>query len=339
MLNPALFARLKSVFGTVKVSNHGIEAGIDYSSDPPVIISSGEEYRVCCPFCGDRRFRLYFSYLYGQVVDTGKTRIRFGHLAHCHNEDCLSVKENRTKLSELLNQESWIPITVANTEPQQPRSVSPPKNLLPLSALGETHPAIEYLRSRDFNIYYLESKGFAYCPFDPDMAIMSGRIFIPIYDLYGNLIGGQGRLIYASDPVLPKYWTLPGSRLQRSFYNIQSAVGKDFVVVTEGVFDALRIGDHGIAMLGKTLGPYRWQLLTSLWKKIVLMPDPDVDEDDLLPENQKTALQRIGVEVHFVRLSSDPADISSLEIWQILRQVLQDDSLQMEEGTCARGNG
>lgn len=84
VLNPVLYQRLVELFGSVKVANAG------QSATP---FSGGEQYRVCCPYCNDKRHRLYISHLYATSEHRG--------LAYCHNEThCLDRPDNRDDLYE-----------------------------------------------------------------------------------------------------------------------------------------------------------------------------------------------------------------------------------------------
>jgi len=71
-LNPTLYDVLRSQFGTVRISNQGQPRRVQELPDPVRFgrfqtraLVKGEQYHVDCPLCGDRRGRLYFSYLFG----------------------------------------------------------------------------------------------------------------------------------------------------------------------------------------------------------------------------------------------------------------------------------
>src|SRR5262245_19573349 len=105
VLNPALYARLKRRFGEVKVSNRGqamvARTVTDVISGQPRLMISrpGEQYRVCCVFCGDRRFQLSVSHRWGRRDELGRPLF---FLAYCHNKNCTADADNREDLIERL---------------------------------------------------------------------------------------------------------------------------------------------------------------------------------------------------------------------------------------------
>ena len=76
VLNPTLYARLKSLFGDVGIANGGRAAVLQYTF-PPTLSGSvkvswrvrtgyadgGEQYNVRCPYCGDRSKHLSISHM------------------------------------------------------------------------------------------------------------------------------------------------------------------------------------------------------------------------------------------------------------------------------------
>ncbi len=91
VLNPTLYSRLGLAFGKVEVSNEGEPATFGgvrcgkYSGR--VMVTRGEYYKLSCPYCPDRRFRLYVHHLWCQPDPLTGEPMR--HLAHCFNNDCL----------------------------------------------------------------------------------------------------------------------------------------------------------------------------------------------------------------------------------------------------------
>ena len=68
MFNKALYQALQLVFKDVLIDNEGIHASItlDPSGSGKWTIGAGdqhgEQYRVGCPFCNDKKHHLYISY-------------------------------------------------------------------------------------------------------------------------------------------------------------------------------------------------------------------------------------------------------------------------------------
>ena len=71
-LNPTLYDRLVREFGSVIIANEG-EAYIPALRSMSIregernspAVAYGEYYRVCCPFCGDGRHRLWVNHRFG----------------------------------------------------------------------------------------------------------------------------------------------------------------------------------------------------------------------------------------------------------------------------------
>lgn len=245
---------------------------------------NGVEMLTTCPFCGHK-----------EKLSVNPSK-RVYHCWHC---------DSSGTLASLIGMDiavSQSPIVIGERKEQ--REVSPPSfdpsQMLPLTALPDDNPAIVYLKSRGFDPAELDRDfAFRYCaqgrkfpnvPFDA-----SNTLIIPIYS-DNKFLGWQARLLYdpkkVSEDVLvamgyterkgsgelkrpPKYLTSPGLKKQELLYNIDWARKFDTVVVTEGVFDCIRVGKQGVATLGKLVSDYQKEMLKSLWKTVVVLLDPD----------------------------------------------------------------
>lgn len=258
-------------FGPVKVTNG----------------CNGPELLTTCPFCS-RSEKL--------SVNPSK---RVYHCWHCDSSGTLAA------LTGLNLSMSGIPKPAER--PVEQKTVYPPSfdpsQIMPLTGLPDDNPAIVYLHSRGFDPAELDRDfAFRYCamgrrfphvPFDA-----SNTLIIPIYS-DSKFIGWQSRLLYdpkkVSEDVLqamgyserkesgelkrpPKYLTSPGLSKKEILYNIDWAKQYDTVVVTEGVFDCIRVGRQGVATMGKLVSDYQKKMLVSLWKTVVLLLDPDAEE-------------------------------------------------------------
>jgi hypothetical protein len=128
---------------------------------------------------------------------------------------------------------------------------NPPEKLIPV---------LEYMVSRklfpqDFNFYWTPKVGF------------SNRLVIPFYK-DGIVVGYTARAV---NDAKPKYISeqQPGYvfNLDRQTHN------REFVIVSEGPFDALSI--DGCALLGAEIKDSQNWLLKQLGKEIILVPDRD----------------------------------------------------------------
>ena len=79
LLNPELYNSLSRTFGQVRVMNLGVAmryavAHNSVSGDKEINIREwGETYKVCCPKCGDRRFRLLINHRHDTTEPLGST--------------------------------------------------------------------------------------------------------------------------------------------------------------------------------------------------------------------------------------------------------------------------
>jgi DNA primase len=114
--------------------------------------------------------------------------------------------------------------------------------------------------------------------FYPGPGLMSGRIVIPIHNLYGQLVAYAGR---ALDDRPPKYKLPAGFRKARELFNLQraAATGGRVVIVVEGYFDCLRVHQAGfscvVALMGSSLSAAQESALRRHFEGIVLMLDGD----------------------------------------------------------------
>jgi len=284
MLNPDLYRMLQARFGEVKITKEDVtsEYSINKVGDRfyGEVTYDGENYKVNCPFCTDKRFRLYVSYLYGATLREDGKLICFGHhMANCFNEtQCMSDGNNQKDLMDMIFEGGVVLTAPIVREHREKPKVRYPA-VAPLSSLPNDHPAIQYIQGRGFKISTFEERNIGFCIDDPNSNIVN-RLFIPIYDLDGRLVGGQCRLIYDSDRKYPpKYYTLFHTPLGKCLYNAQTAKQHKTVVVTEGIFDALRVGSHGVATFGGSIGSMQRTLLTN-WSIVIIAFDPTLEEED-----------------------------------------------------------
>lgn len=307
---------LKTRFGSVRVTNG----------------SNGPELLTKCPFCGK-----------SEKLSVNPVK-RVYHCWHC---------DSSGTLSKLLGMDVTVTstaVTIQEASKTQKTIYPPsfdPSQIIPLTCLSEDNPAIVYLKSRGFDPEELDRDfAFRYCargrtfphvPFDA-----SNTLIIPIY-AEDKFLGWQARLLYnpksVSEDVLiamgytarkengdlrrpPKYLTSPGLNKKEMLYNIDWAKKYDTVVVTEGVFDCIRVGRQGVATLGKLVSDYQKKMLVSLWKTIVLLLDPDAKEtqNDLVKDLTIPG----GPKVVPVTLQGykDAGDCPRDELWRQINEAL-----------------
>ena len=292
---------------------------------------NGVELLTTCPFCGK-----------AEKLSVNPSK-RVYHCWHCDSSGTLAslIGTNVTIAGALVVQDT----------PKEQKVVYPPSfdpsQIIPLDGLSEDNPAIVYLKSRGFDPKELnDDYGFRYCrsgrwfphvPFNS-----SNTIIIPIYSST-RFLGWQSRLLYdpkkVSDEAMeavgykerkdsgelkrpPKYLTSPGLRKQEILYNIDWAKKFDTVVVTEGVFDCIRVGRQGVATLGKSVSDYQKKMLMSLWRTVVLLLDPDAktSQDRLVKDLTVSGGPRI-VPVS-LKGYKDAGDCPRDELWRQINSAI-----------------
>lgn len=219
------------------------------------------------------------------------------------------------------------------------RGIPEPGELIPLAGLGPNHPACQYLRARSFDPKELgETYGMMYCregvEFARGVFNTSNTLVVPMY-VDGELVGWQSRLLYNPDTVddktcaalnflqredgrwirPPKYFTSPGFAKGKSLFNYDNARKGNVVVVTEGVFDAMRVGCCAVAVFGKSVSSEQLGMLRSYWDIVVILLDPDADE-----EAQKLHLKLNNSVVVTLTGYKDAGEAPQEEIWKQIAQ-------------------
>ena len=107
---------------------------------------------------------------------------------------------------------------------------------------------------------------------------LHGRIVIPIYDEYAQLVAYVGRAI---DNQLPKYRFPAGFRKSGVVFNLHRAIqtNERSVIIVEGYFDAFKVHQAGYpsvaALMGSSLSDRQADLLTENFDHVFLMLDGD----------------------------------------------------------------
>ena len=223
-----------------------------------------------------------------------------------------------------------------------------PGTLVSLTSVGDDNPAAVYLTSRGFDYRALGTDfGMCYCSsgrkFAHGLFDTTSTIVIPV-TVGGKQIGWQSRLLYDPDKLddsrcamlgfqwnpekgkyvrPPKYLTMPGMDKREILWNFDNARRSDTVVVTEGVFDAARVGKCGVATFGKAVSDTQVGLLQQYWKHVVLLLDPDAMRET----GRVRAMFGPTVDVVTVKLVGykDAGDTPRRELWsQILDACVAD---------------
>ena len=329
-LNPALYGALRRLFGEVRIYKEGQPPALSRRNGTIHVVDGGEEYAVCCPFCGDRRFRLYINHRYYHPNDPGKHL--FAWRAHCFNEECLEDAANRARLREIIIRAvSSMPVDPALSEPVQaePRPVSLPDRLLPLAEAAEHLEEIrDFLRSRHIDPDSMH-RWEAYICLD-DSSINYGRIVVPIrtvgYDAHGNyapgmVVGYQTRSIdglVSRDHL--KYRSV--GRIGMGLYNIVPAVRSGRVILVEGFLDAWRVGPAGVPVLGSSLSHAQADIMIRMCRNVPVTIMLDGDAVKKAKDIYRT-LSSAGIDCRLAVLPGrlDPCDLDSESLDRVLNRA------------------
>lgn len=331
VLCPALYNRLVQLFGDVIVASEGEGYRevrlVSMGQSRRQVITTGEYYRVNCPFCTDTRKRLYINHRYAH---------RNG-MAICFNDKaCLTGEHNyvnREKLRQTIlnfvNPGVHFDVKPSKVEADDggplPVVGYPGKGRL-MNLVERDHPAYQYLVSRRFDPDKLAREfgvGLVDSVDDVKLTNVVGRILVPIH-MHGQMVGWQGR--YPDDidwkaTGIRKYWNLPQMKKSRMLYGYDQARTFPYCVVVEGVTDVWRVGSPAICILGSSLNFSQRRLICTTWNTVLVMLDPDaLDRSRIAVLELKNQLKDVGGRVVEIDLpkGKDPADFDSRDVqWTI----------------------
>lgn len=300
VMNPALFSLLTSRFGPVRIANplepaaYGSTFVTANGHRHTRLVVKGEHYQVNCPYCGDRRSRLYVNHLYGtNDPATGKP---MRGLVYCFNADCLSDPRNiqdfesrlfgwKNRYADEYRRSAAAAVRAAEENelgPDEGRVFSLPGECVTVDTLDRTHPAVQYLEDRGFDPVELgRDWSVSYCQRCTGWDwLAEGRLVIPVLR-GGEVHGWQARYLGEIDwkaAEIPKYYFPKRFAKARYLYNQDQANKHPVVVACEGVTDAWTIGPEAVALFGKTVSHFQLQELRTWAARgggVVLLLDPD----------------------------------------------------------------
>ena len=276
-------------------SKAATKAGYKGRKAYPSVVYWGECYKLNCPFCGDTKQRLFFCHLAGAHVLIGKTQLQFSvRVCVCQNEHCNS--QNRDFRSWLFALELHKGPVIVLDKAYAPKETKAyghlfaqvedklPSPCYPLLS-PEVPPHVwNYLRDRKFDPQELQAVwGMGYSPkgatyekvekvanldVDPEYEpkiekkeLYDERIIVPIVQ-GRRLVGWQGRLPrFKTEKGEIKYMTSDNMSKSQVLFNFDRAVLGSVAVLTEGVFDVMRIGAPAMCLFGKHLSSYQIEAL------------------------------------------------------------------------------
>lgn len=357
-LNPKLYNALRRLFPDgVKIQKEGEAMRYRVVKNPMTqknqinVTSGGEDYKMCCPFCNDTRFRFEVSHRWN-TTDPG-TKAYFGaSFIHCYNDGCDANIDAPFKRRVICHEElvemvkAYVArgrglVTKAPREEGAIVKAKLPDKCVPLESLDPGHPAIRYIEDpppngRGLSVAKVVNDWRLMFCFDDPNAQVAGRIIIPFY-YEGMLVGWQAR--YVGEPQtkdIPKYYTMPRTPKNRTLYNYDRAKHYPFGVIVEGVTDVWNVGPMGVATLGSSISIRQLQLATMAWSDhgLVAMYDPDFINAKPRRPGEPPPYQRVrerllsdptafkhGVLEVELPGGTDPGSLPTGTIWQIIEQA------------------
>lgn len=363
MFNKVLYDALQLIFKSVLIDNEGIHASI--TLDPSgsgkwTIVSGdqhGEQYRVGCPFCKDKKHHLYISYTSYMRPKYQGVPLRIGGLrAQCFRSNCLQDKENRNELERKIGlamamlgngsiDEQLYDLDGQIGQPQEKEQTASDevtleglKTWVPdWHEIDENAPdeIIEYLIKRGITYEDIEWTKMGWGPIRSPRTnkyLNNGTpwILFPIIN-NGKLKGVQARcpdsLMASSDSI--KYWLHPGCRKGTLLFNLDYARDTGVAVVCEGIFDVISVGRPGVCCFGHTPSKTQQTLLEMFQKGLIWLPDTDVSANlnainiAKRQVDQWNSYNKYPLGAHVVVLpKKDAGAMTRQEVWEtILNQV------------------
>ena len=150
-----------------------------------------------------------------------------------------------------------------------PPTITLPDEFEFLSATNERHAqAVEYVKDRCVD--HLKY-GLMVSNVTNKANAWYGRVIVPMYNRSNQVIFFQGRSFIGSK----KRWDspdVPKGNVLFGYHNLDD-YSKDYIIVCEGLFDAMSI--DGVAILGSEFSPYHIRILNQSSKKKIIVPQRD----------------------------------------------------------------
>lgn len=275
-LNPWLYNQLMKRFKEVRVNHPGVRFRYEFGKDEtgrPTLKSSDyhEQYQVCCPICGDNRFRLCISSAW--LTQPVEYMPRLTHLAVCYNEHCPVTKEEFYS-PFLYEADKWMNIPAVVADPPRRELISLPNGFRKLDTLPEDHPVLVFLRKQYFDMrpkYLAEMYDVGFTDeYDERYRLAKDRIIFPMYQSQ-KLVAWQGRRIDGLD--IQKWVLSPGFR--RMFYNGDNVPVTRIPIICEGITSSIACGPFATAVCNKIIDDRMAQEAASRWQSVVILTDPE----------------------------------------------------------------
>lgn len=362
-LNPALYAFLWHTFGgCVRVHKHGqrFRYAVKTVGGDTVVVKipggGGEEYSVCCPICGDKRYRCFINHSFGTEIHG----VEITNVVHCFNESCEGlVKWFSDGMLAFCHGTQGAYVTEAAKEEagdfdldkiaeEAAKGHERLHGTRLLTALPLDHPACEYVTKRGFDIQELvESFQVGYYK-GVRKGIRNKRLIAPVY-YKQQAVGWNARVIDGHTPLTEepskkskawpyregKYVNALGYPKSLFLYNRDLAAGYDVIGVVEGVTDVWAAGTWSVGIMGKSMSEAQIIALCDIAEArkawVVMLGDGNTAKDDAAKHwkmNFELFRDRYKyperVRLHLFEDGDDPGNHSRADLMDLVTRVLHD---------------
>lgn len=236
------------------------------------LVEDGTEIRIPCPLCGDDHSRLYIEAETGVWIcfrcqERGDLFDLFHRALGMEPTEAFEARRKvRFRTEPRFRFGGNIPTPVPG--------VTLPDDYEPMSTYAHNGDLTNYLESRHVPYARAVSYEIGFCEEGP----YAGRIIIPV-EYHKQLYTFVAR---ALDPAVePKVLYPAGSRRSDVVFNLDRLERLQHprpLIITEGVFDALRLPNQAVAILGSQMSAQQITLLGRLpvgWRPFIIMLDGD----------------------------------------------------------------
>lgn len=169
-----------------------------------------------------------------------------------------------------------------------------------------------YFRARGITRKLCDRYSIGFC----ESGFFQNRMIIPVFDLEGELATFVARYMGKTSKGVKKVLYPKGSRASCVVFNLNAARKRRTIVITEGVFDAIRVGVGGVALLGKHASTAQIRQLVRVGadRRLVVLLDEDAADD---AEDLAVELAEACADVRIGRLPlgrGDPGECTQAEL-------------------------
>lgn len=292
MLAPSLYRALVQRFGQVRIVSEGQPRKASTRNGKETVHEYGESFNVCCPFCGDTKYRLSVGYTWLSRDHTGKRAI--GRI-NCYNEGCRDVYQDKfwQPFADAIDRGATMDrmASLLAAPPPAPPPIRLPKGCRPLSELPADHPAFAFLARQYPRVprdVFLEGGVQFTDQYDETWRLAANRLIFPILQ-GGELLSWQGRTI---NPLEDRCrWLLPGG-FPKAVYRHDEVPGDRVVVITEGIPACLGTHRDAVAVFGCRITARQVEAISKRWRRAIIATDPDT----FVPDHRIRGEPKIAVE-------------------------------------------